>query len=157
MYEFKKHEFTSSGHPPTVVANSLFITGCWKTTWTWIEETGRKPNRRKEKRIILTVVLDQGQQKRLRKQRALLCKSSCDVDSRKLTLSVVLDQGQQKRLREQRALLCKPRALLCKPSRDEDSRKLTLAVVLDQGLAKKTQETKGIVMQTRRMYTETEF
>jgi hypothetical protein len=24
-----------------VIANSLFITGCWKTTWTWIEETGR--------------------------------------------------------------------------------------------------------------------
>jgi hypothetical protein len=23
-----------------VIANSLFITGCWKTTWTWIEETG---------------------------------------------------------------------------------------------------------------------
>jgi hypothetical protein len=23
-----------------VIANSLFITGCWKTIWTWIEETG---------------------------------------------------------------------------------------------------------------------
>jgi hypothetical protein len=23
-----------------VIANSLFITGCWKTTWTWIKETG---------------------------------------------------------------------------------------------------------------------
>jgi hypothetical protein len=80
-------------------------------------------------------VLDQGQQKRLRRQRALLCKSSRDVDSRKLTLTVVLDQGLAKKAQEQRALLCKP-------SRDVDSRKLTLAVILDQGLAKKTQGTK---------------
>jgi hypothetical protein len=43
-----------------VIANSLFITGCWKTTWTWIEETGRKPNGREEKQTILAVVLDQG-------------------------------------------------------------------------------------------------
>jgi hypothetical protein len=28
------------GPPSTVIANSLFITGCWKTTRTWIEETG---------------------------------------------------------------------------------------------------------------------
>jgi hypothetical protein len=43
-----------------VIANSLFITGCWKTTWTWIEETGRKPNGREEKRKkkILSVVPD---------------------------------------------------------------------------------------------------
>jgi nitrogen fixation protein FixH len=79
-------------------------------TWTWIEETGKEPYGREEKQIILSVVLDQGQQKRLRKQRALLCKPSRDVDSRKLTLSVVLDQGRQKRLREQRALLCKPKS-----------------------------------------------
>jgi hypothetical protein len=33
-----------------VIGNSLFITGCWKTTWTWIKETGRKLNGREEKR-----------------------------------------------------------------------------------------------------------
>jgi hypothetical protein len=33
-----------------VIANSLFITGCWKTTWTWTKETGRKPNGQEEKR-----------------------------------------------------------------------------------------------------------
>ncbi len=49
-----------------MIANNLFITGCWKTTWTWIEETGRKPNGREEKRITLPVLLDQNQQKRLR-------------------------------------------------------------------------------------------
>jgi hypothetical protein len=32
-----------------VIANSLFITGCWKTTWTWIEDTGKEPNGREEK------------------------------------------------------------------------------------------------------------
>jgi hypothetical protein len=67
--------------------------------------------------------LDEGDQKEAKrtrgkadKPRALLCKPSCDEDSRK-----------------PRALLCKPRrdedsrkprALLCKPSRDEDSHKL---------------------------------
>ena len=64
-------------------------------------------------------------------KRALLCKPSRDVDSRK------------------------PRALLCKPSRDVDSRKLILAVTLDQGPAKKTQE-KEHCMQIGRIYTETE-
>ncbi len=48
----------------------------------------------------LSVMLDQGQQKRLRKQRALLCKSSHDVDSRKVTLSVILDQGLAKKAQE---------------------------------------------------------
>jgi hypothetical protein len=51
MYEFKMHAFT------------------WKTTWAWIEETGRKPNGQKEKRITLSVVLDQGRKKRLREQK----------------------------------------------------------------------------------------
>ncbi len=46
--------------------------------------------------------------KKAQETRALLCKPSRDVDSRKITLSVMLDQGQQKSLREQRALLCKP-------------------------------------------------
>jgi hypothetical protein len=36
--------------PSVVIGNSLFITGRWKTTWTWIKETGRKPNGREEKR-----------------------------------------------------------------------------------------------------------
>ncbi len=36
--------------PSVVIGNSLFITGCWKTTWTWIKEAGRKPSRREEKR-----------------------------------------------------------------------------------------------------------
>jgi hypothetical protein len=98
------------GPPSAVIANSLFITGCWKTTWAWTKETGRKPNGREEKRTVLSVVLDQGRQKRLRKLRALLCKPSCDVDSHKPNLSVMLDQGRQKRLREQRALLCKPKS-----------------------------------------------
>ena len=53
-------------------------------------------------------------------KRALLCKPSHDVDSRK------------------------PRALLCKPSRDEDSRKLILSVVLDQGRQKGLRYKKGI-------------
>ncbi len=106
------------GPPSTVIANSLFITGCWKTTWAWIEETGKEPNGREEKRTTLLVVPDQGRQKRLREQRALLCKTSRDVDSRKPILSVVLDQGLAEKAQ-------KPRALLCKPSRDEDSRKLT--------------------------------
>jgi hypothetical protein len=70
------------------------------TTWAWIKETGRKPNGREEKRIILSVVLDQGWQKRLRKTKGhCYANQSHDVDSRKITLSVVLDQGQQKRLR----------------------------------------------------------
>jgi hypothetical protein len=43
-----------------VIANSLFITGCWKTTWAWIEETGRSQNGREEKQTTLSVVLDQG-------------------------------------------------------------------------------------------------
>jgi hypothetical protein len=39
-------QFTSNlgvyflGPPSTVIANSLFITGSWKMTWTWIKETG---------------------------------------------------------------------------------------------------------------------
>jgi hypothetical protein len=32
-----------------VIANSLFITGCWKTTWTWIKETGGSPTENREK------------------------------------------------------------------------------------------------------------
>jgi hypothetical protein len=43
-----------------VIGNSLFITGYWKTTWTWTEETRRKPNGQEEKRTILAVKLDQG-------------------------------------------------------------------------------------------------
>ncbi len=35
-------------------------------TWAWIEETGKEPNGREEKRTTLSVVLDQGRQKRLR-------------------------------------------------------------------------------------------
>jgi hypothetical protein len=31
-----------------VIANSLFITGCWKTTWTWIEETGGSSTENRE-------------------------------------------------------------------------------------------------------------
>ncbi len=31
-----------------------------KKTWLWIEETGRKPNGREEKRTSLAVMLDQG-------------------------------------------------------------------------------------------------
>ncbi len=113
-----------------MIANSLFITGCWKTTWAWIEETGRKPNGREEKRISLAVVLDQGLAKK-DTGKGHLCKPSRDVDSRK------------------------PRALLCKPSRDVDSRKPILAVMLDQGLAKETQE-KGHLCKFGRIYTETE-
>jgi hypothetical protein len=60
------------------------------------------------KKLTLSVVLDQGQQKRLRKQRALLCKTSRDVDSRKLTLSVVLDQGLAKKAQETKGIVCKP-------------------------------------------------
>jgi hypothetical protein len=40
MYEIKMHEFTSSDPTLHSDSDSLFITGCWKTTWTWIEETG---------------------------------------------------------------------------------------------------------------------
>jgi hypothetical protein len=43
-----------------VIRNSLFITGCPKTTWIWIKETGRKPNGREEKWTSLAVMLDQG-------------------------------------------------------------------------------------------------
>ncbi len=82
-------------------------------TWAWIEETGRKPNGREEKRTSQAVMLDQGPAKETQ-AKGHLCKPSRDVDSRK------------------------PRALLCKPSRDVDSRKSILAVMLDQGLAKKT-------------------
>ncbi len=53
----------------------------------------------------LSVVLDQVRQKRLRWQRALLCKTSRDVDSRKLTLSVVLDQGPAKKAQETKRAL----------------------------------------------------
>jgi hypothetical protein len=132
--------------PSTVIANSLFITGCWKTTWAWIEETVRKPNGREEKRTTLSVVPDQGQQKRLREQRALLCKPSRDEDSLKLILSVVLDQGRQKRL-------IKQRALLCKPSRDEDSRKLNPVSRARSKSAKKAQVQRAF-MQIGRIYTE---
>ncbi len=55
-----------------MIANSLFITGCWKTTWAWIKEAGRKPNGREEKWTTLSVMLDQGQQRRLREQRAFM-------------------------------------------------------------------------------------
>ncbi len=99
-------------------------------TWAWIEETGRKPNGREEKRINLAVVLDQGPAKK-DTGKGHLCKSNRDVDSHK------------------------PRALLCKPSRDVDSRKPILAVILDQGLAKETQEKRAF-MQIGRIYTETE-
>jgi hypothetical protein len=93
-------------------------------------------------------MLDQGPAKETKAKRPLLCKPSCDVDSRKLILAVMLDQGLAKET-QAKGYLCKPsrdvdsrkpRALLCKPSRDVDSRKLILAVMLDQGLAKKTQE-----------------
>ncbi len=130
-----------------MIANNLFITGCWKTTWTWIEETGRKPNGREEKRTSLTVMLDQGPAKETQ-AKGHLCKPSRDVDSLKLVLAVMLDQGPAKETQAKGHLCkssrdvdsCKPRALLCKPSRDEDSCKSILAVMLDQGLAKKTQE-----------------
>ncbi len=49
-----------NGQPSVVIGNSLFITGCWKTTWTWNKEAGRMPNGREEKRISLAVMSDQG-------------------------------------------------------------------------------------------------
>jgi hypothetical protein len=57
-----------------------------------------KPSRDVDSRkSTLSVVLDQGQQERLREQRALLCKPSRDVDSRKPFLAVMLNQGSAKR------------------------------------------------------------
>jgi hypothetical protein len=57
-----------------VIANSLFITGYWKTTGAWIEEIGRKPSGREEKWKTLAVTLDQGPAKKTQEKRALLCK-----------------------------------------------------------------------------------
>ncbi len=72
----------------------------------------KEPNGRAEKRTTLTVVLVQGLAKRLRKQRALLCKPrallckpSRDEDSRKLTLTVVLDQGLAKKAQETKGIV----------------------------------------------------
>jgi hypothetical protein len=130
-----------------VIANSLFLPGCWKTTWAWIKEAGRKPNEREEKQTSLAVMLDQGLAKETQ-AKGHFCKPSRNVDSRKLVLAVMLDQGPAKET-QAKGHLCKPshdvdsrkaRALLCKPSRDEDSCKSILAVMLDQGLARKTQE-----------------
>ncbi len=55
-----------------MIANSLFIIGCWKTTWTWIEETGKEPNGREEKRTTLTVVLDQGLAKKAQEAKGIV-------------------------------------------------------------------------------------
>jgi hypothetical protein len=49
------------------------------------------------------------------KSRALLCKPSRDVDSRKLTLAVVLDQGLAKR-RRKKGIVCKPDRYIRKPN-----------------------------------------
>ncbi len=48
MCVYKNHAFIYFLPPSVVIGNSLFITGHRKTTWTWIKETGRKPNGREE-------------------------------------------------------------------------------------------------------------
>ncbi len=85
-----------------MIANSLFITGCWKTTWAWIEETG---NGREEKRTSLAVTLDQGSARETQAKKGIYANQSRDVDSRKLFLSVMLDQSQQRRLRKQTGIV----------------------------------------------------
>jgi hypothetical protein len=136
-----------NGPPSVMIWNSLFITGCQKTTWTWNKEARRMPNGREEKQTSLAVMSDQGLAKETQ-AKGHLCKPSRDTDWRKLVLAVMLDQGPAKET-QAKGHLCKPsrdadsrkpRALLCKPSCDVDSCKSILAVMLDQGIAKKTQE-----------------
>jgi hypothetical protein len=52
----------------------------------------------------LSVVLDQGRLKRLRKK-GIVMQTNRDVDSRKLILSVVLDQGPAKKAQETKRAL----------------------------------------------------
>jgi hypothetical protein len=58
-----------------VIENSLFITGCWKMTWAWIEETGKEPNGREEKWTTLSVVLDQGLAKKAQGTKGIVMQS----------------------------------------------------------------------------------
>jgi hypothetical protein len=52
-------------------------------TWAWIEETGRKPSGREEKRKTLAVMLDQGPAKKTQENGHCYVNQSRDVDSRK--------------------------------------------------------------------------
>ena len=127
-----------------MIANSLFITGSWKTTWTWIEETGKEPNGREEKRTkswkgLHTTTIGNSlypgscvgsRSGRKKTQETKETDTSRDEDSRKSFPAVMLNQGlAEKRHRKKRAK--------CKPSRDEDSRKSFPAVMLNQGLTEK--------------------
>jgi hypothetical protein len=99
-----------------VIANNLFITGCWKTTWTWVEETGKEPNRREEKQT----------------------KSWKGLHA--TTISNSLYPGTRAGSRSGRKKTQETKEK--DTSRDEDSRKLFPAVMLNQGLAEKRQGRK---------------
>ncbi len=55
-----------------MIANSLFITGCWKTTWTWIEKTGRSQTDERKSGQAWTVVLDQGLAKKAQETKGIV-------------------------------------------------------------------------------------
>ncbi len=152
MYEFKTHEFTPRA---TLYSDSEQFIYNWMLEDDLDLDWGnwKEPNRREEKRITLTVVLDQGQQKRLRRQRALLCKSSCDLDSRKLTLTVVLDQGLAKKAQETKGIVMQTKSWCGFMQINPGSHVGSRSSKEDTGNNGK----KGIVMQTGQIYKETGF
>ncbi len=119
--------------PSVVIGNSLFITGCWKTTWTWIRRPeGSQTDERKSgltKGIVMQTKSWRGftQTKGIVMQTKLWrgftqtkgivmqTKSLWGFTQTKI-LSVVLDQGQQKGLRYKKGIYANRTDIHWKPN-----------------------------------------